>query len=374
MADFATVIQNLRDDNQFIEAARVPDIQFFGPRNRRFLAAELMPEQLRENNAYREEDFHLIDVVASDIDRYSPPPFKGSFVRAGQFLVELGDSGLSLQMGTAMYSRIVAMLGRAASMDRVAAQFLEFNGSIINGMLIHNERQRWDAIRNAVVNRVIDETTEVVQYPNSSGQRVALVDAWSDPTYDPIPDFFAQTTRASELGYPGVARIIATQDVVDILQANPLVQDRIGNVRVVGAAGSEREFRDFADVSQLDAYLRANRLPAIEVFDETYRDQDGSHRYLPTGTIIFIYSTGRQTADLMEEEDVGELFIPANGGAGIGYTGIGTNAGHEDLGPGRYTELVFHGGTRPAVVGAGVQKGLPVFTEPNGFAVYTNIH
>ena len=372
MADFGTVIQNLHDDGQFVEAARLPQLQFYGPRNRRYLGAEFLPEQTRERNEYRERNLHLVDVIASDIDRNSPPPFKGSFVRAGSFFVEFGDTGLALQMDTETYSRILRMLGNTASMDRVAAQILNFNGSIISGMLTKNEVQRWEAIRNGVVNRVVDEVVEPVEYPNNPGQRVAMVNVWSSDAYNPIPDFFAQNTRAQQLGFAGVGRIVATQDVVDILMGNDQVKDQIGNIQVVGAGGG-REYRDFAEVSQLDAFLNRNRLPAIEVWDETFRDQTGVFRYLPPGTIIFFYGTALTVDAILDEPLDSDIYVPDNRGAGLGYTGIGTPHGHEDLGPGRWSGMEYRGGARPNVYGEGVQVGLPVFNEPNGFGVYTNI-
>lgn len=369
MADLATVIENLRSENQYNEAANLPEVQFVGPRNQRYLGAEILPEQLRDSNQYDEEDFALLDLIAADVDAYSPPPFMGQFARATSFNVRMGDSGLALQMPTATYSAIVRMLNNTASMDRVAAQVLNFNGVILSAMLSHNERQRWRAIVDGQVVRTVNQTEEVIEYPESPGQRRAMVEVWSDNTYDPMQDLFALNTRARSLGFSGVARIVASSDVRDILLNNAHVQRRIGQVNVVG----DQEYVEYADSSRLDGYMRANGLPVIESYDEIWRSQSGSGRYLATGTLVAIYNTGRTIEDIIELADIDENYVPTSQGAGLGYTGIGTPAGHEFEGPGRWQNLVYEGGSRPHVMGEGVQKGLPVLVDASGFQVISSI-
>jgi hypothetical protein len=367
MADIATVIQNLREDGEFIEASNLPDVQFSGPRNQRYLGAELLPEQLRESNQYDEEDFHLLDLIAADVDAYSPPPFMGVFARAGAFNVRMGDSGLATQMPTKTYSDIIKLLRTSASMERVANAILRWNEVITAAMLTYNERQRWNAIVVGEVVRRIAQTEETIPYPEAAGQRSVLVNAWSDEAYDPMADLFAVRTRATSLGYSGVRRIITTRASLDILLNNPHVQRRIGQVSIVG----DQEYIDYADESRLRGYLSANGLPSIETYDEVWRSQTGTGRYLPEGVMVFVYNTGRTIEDIIELEE--EIYVPDNQGAGLGYCGIGTPAGHEDLGPGRWQDLVYNGGSRPNIFGEGVQKSLPVFSDPSAFQVYSSI-
>lgn len=368
MADLATVIANMRATDEFNAAANDPRVQFVGPRNRRYLFSELMPESLRESNQYDEEDYNILDIVASDVDAYSAPPFKGAFMEVVPFNVRFGDSGVATQMGPQLYSTVVRLLGRAASMERVATRVMDFNGVLVNACLTHNEVQRCNATVIGSVIRKVGRTDELIQYPNAAGQRTALVAAWSDDTYDPMTDILAMHQRAADLGFAGIRRIISSTNAVNILLGNANMSRRVGNVQIVGA----QEYQEYADVDRLDAYFRRNRLPAIETYDVTYKDATGTKRFIPDDVMIFVFDTGRgESVDLAALAESGDIFVPEQGD--LGYTGIGTTAGHEDRGPGRYSNIVAHEGARPHVMGEIVQKGLPVFNEPNGFALFDSI-
>lgn len=368
MADLATVINNMRAQGAFNLANNDPRVQFLGPRSRRYLFAELMPESPRENNQYDEEDYNVLDLIASDVDAYSAPPFKGSFVEAVPFNVKMGDSGLATQMSTKLYSTVTSLLGRSASMERVAQEVLNFNGVLLNSTLTYNERQRCNAVVNGLVERKVGQVTESINYPNASGQRTALATVWSNDAVDPMLDIFPMLQRSADLGFSGIRRIISTTRVTNILLGNANMARRVGNVQIVGT----QEYQEYADADKMNAYFRRNRLPAIETYDETYRDQAGTYRFIPDDVMIFIFDTGRgEPVDLSALASTGEIYVPDEGE--LGYTGIGTTAGHEDQGPGRWSNLVAHEGARPHVMGEIVQKSLPVFTEPNGFALFSAI-
>lgn len=370
--DVGTIIANLRDDDDFNAAANDPRAQFIGPRGRTYLGPQILPESLREENFYEEEDFELIqDVIASDVDAHSPPVFKRGAERRLVFEVKLGDSGVALQMTAKDYSTIVRLLGRDAPMQSIADTVMDFNGNLVNAATVYNEVQRWGAIIDGEITRVVGNTEEPITYPNATGQRTPIVGAWTSDSYDPFDDIFAALDWGADLGFERISRIITTRTVVQTLLGNDIVIRRSGNFVQVGTD----VFANRADEAKLQTYLGQNNFPQLETYDTTYRDQDGVYRFIPEDVFIVIFETGRENEEALDAAELaGRPFVPEDFGGTIGYVGIGTTAGHEDRGPGKYVNVRFVDEARPRVVGEMVQKSLPVFTEPNGFLVYTGIH
>lgn len=372
MPDVGTVIANLRGSDQFRAQANDPRIQFRNRQGQNLIGAQLMPEVSQDNNSYTEEDIILLDVAASDLGAYDPPVVKAGGIRTARFRVELGDSGLALQMSPKDYSNIVRMLGRAAPMETIAETVMNFSLSLTLGMTVKNEAQRWNAIRNARVVRVIDEVAENIDYPQAPGQRTALVSAWSDNAYDPYPDVLRFLTLADSLGYPGVARLISRRKPLQTFLNNQKVAQRTGGF-VGPVAGNI--YYNAPSKAKLDASFAENNLPAWETYDAWYQDQAGRNYYLPDDTVVAIFDTGRPNDVALElEAQYNEPYVPDNGLTTIGYYGVGTTSGHEDRGPGRWQNVTAKlEEARPHVFGEGVQKGLPVFQDPFGFGVYTNV-
>lgn len=371
--DIGTIIENLRDSDEFNETANDPRVQFVGPRGP-YLLATVLPEVPQDSNKYDEEDFELLtEVIASDVDAYSPPVVKRGAERQVIFEVELGDSGVALQMSPKDYSNLVKMIGRNASMQSMADVVMNFNGSLINATTTYNEVNRAAALIDGLVNRVVGNVTVPIAYPEATGQRQAVVAAWSTNTVDPMTDLFAVKEYATDLGYSGIARIISTQKVMNILTFNEIMMQRSGGVITLD---NNTSFNRSPSESRVRGYLQSEGFPEVELYDLKYRDQDGSYRFIPDDCMIFIFTTQRPNEvalDIAEED--GRPIIPAGQtGNTVGYVGIGTTAGHEDRGPGRFVQVVHHDEVRPYVRGGIVQKSLPVFTEPNGFKVFTGIH
>lgn len=369
--DIGTIIQNLRDSDEFNAAANDPRVQFVGPRGP-YLLATVLPEVPQELNKYDEEDFELLtEVIASDVDAYSPPVIKRGAERQVIFEVELGDSGVSLQMSPKDYSNIIKMLGRNASMQQISDTVMNFSGALISATTTYNEVARADAIIDAVVNRVVGNVTVPIAYPDATDQRISLVDNFSDDTYDPMELFFETQQWGADLGYGGIARIITTQKVVNLMLGNEILAQRSGGVIEVGTD----IFRRAQSRQRLFTYLGGEGFPTPELYDTKYRDQDGSYRFIPEDCMIFIFETQRPNEvalDIAEED--GRAIIPDDQASNtVGYVGIGTTAGHEDRGPGRFLKVTHHDEARPYVIGDIVQKSLPVFTEPNGFRVVKSI-
>lgn len=381
MADIGTLIEQMRGTDEFRLQANNPRVQFRNRNGQRLIGAELLPESPRELNQYDEEDIQLLDVVADDLGAYSPPEIKTGAARYVTFNVKMGDSGIAVQMSPKDYSELVRMLQRNPTMEEAANTILDFNGQLTRAMTTFNEIQRWAAILNGSVVRKVGNTTETITYPNytTSGgvvQRLTISGAWSSNSYDPFDDLMLALDVAADLGYQSVVRCISGRNVSRTLASNELVARRTSNFTQIldATPGAATTFFDPPSQSKLAAKMADYGLPGIEHYDIMYADQDGQHRYIPDDCMIFVFSTARSNEPALEiQQTLNEPFIPDALNT-IGYTGIGTTAGHEDSGPGRWTKVEFKDEARPHVFGEGVQKSLPVLTEPYGFLVYKGIH
>lgn len=387
MEAIGTLIKQLRGAdlayNQFIADARQIETQFQNRNGEPLIGAQLLPEEFKDNNEYREEDLQLLDMVADSLDAYSPPDVKTGAARYKSFMVELGDSGIATQMSPKEYSDLLKQLRGNPSMEAAADGVMDFNGQLTRAMTTYNEKHRWDAILNASVTRTVGGTAEPIAYPNgtSSGgfaQRQTLSAAWSNNAYDPFDDLKAVLVAMRDFGYTRIVRTISTLNVATILMNNQNVARRTSNFTQVldATPGAATTFFDPPSRQKLDDKMREYEIPPIETYDVQYSDQAGSHRFIPNDVMVFVFGTDRLNEPATQLSiEMNEPFLPDTAmNNTIGYTGIGTTAGHEDAGPGRWQNVEFYDGSRPYVFGEGVQKSLPVITEPYGFVVFKGIH
>lgn len=351
--DIATLIAQLDAEGTLPSLANRPLGQFGTP-ERRYIGAELLPEQRVNENAYREENIKYRTIIANSGSRYSPTQKKkGALV--GSFLVELGDSDIASELTAREYDSLIRLLNSNASMDAMA-NVINFIETTVNRPLIElNEKQRWDAIVNAQVQRRGDNGySEDVQYPNPSGHRVVAAGSWSTDTYDPFDDIYAMADTLQGKGFT-VGRIISTRNVASILARNDKVRTRVG--QDTGLNGR-------ASLSAINLALGADGLPNIELYDLLYRTNTGTGRFLPNDVFVMVATTGRDASlDLGDEIEV----VPDT----LGYTAIGRAAGQS--GPGRVIRAEHFENKPPRVEAEGWQTSLPVITEPEAVGVISGI-
>lgn len=369
MAELSTIIRQIRESGDIEAATSVPRLRFMDDRGRLLLGATVMPERKVPNNFYMEEDFALVDMIADDTDRYSPVKFKGTAMEVASFEVKLGDSSIGRILSAAEFDRLIAMLGSDATMEQFTDVIINFAVSLTRGLIFKNEVQRWRAIVDGEVTRVVNEVIETIAYPSAAGQRTALAGAWSSDTYDPFDDFLVAQQYGTDRGYESIARVITSRKNVGILLGNLNMARRSGGVMREG----DDLFTLSQDQARLNRYLLANGFPAIETYDARYSDTSGRFRFFPEDAVVYIFDTGRIEEDTQEitGSDDNNVFQPETSGT-VGYVGIGKVGGYTT--PGRVINVVHPEDHPKRVLGEGLQTHLPVFSEPNGFCVQTGVN
>lgn len=364
MADLSTVIRDLIADGS-LDYVRSNPLAQLGPRNRPYLGATILPERLVPQNVYREMDIQYRTVIANDGERYSPAQIKASGQIVGEFLVELGSQDIALEMTPADYDAIITYLetvgGSNPSMDQVANRIIQLAANAVGGLLMLNEKQRWQAIENASVVRLGNNGfTETVSYPDPAGHRAAAGGTWSSDAYDPALDILAMQQLLADKGYT-VARMIASTKVANILTNNAKMQARFAPVRVL--SGSDY----FSALTQggMNAGFAAMGLPALETFDGIWRDQNSSARFLSDTKFVMIADADDSDVEI---ED-GDTFVPLSNT--LGYTAIGRPSGQAAAG--RALELFSGEGKGATIKAEAWQSSLPVLLKPEAVCVIHTI-
>ena len=353
MADLGTLVSNSMRDGYFAMIAQNPLAQL-GPPERKLLGAELLPEKLVEQNAYREEAIRFRSIIANAGSRYSTAQKKDGDLFA-MFLVELGSSDIAREMTGRQYDALIRLLGRSEDMSALASMGNWADVVLNRALTEYNEKQRWEAIVNASVVRVGDNNySETVNYANPAGHRVNAGGAWSSDTYDPFNDIILGRDFLRGKGY-NVNRIITSTPVRSIALRNANVKKAVYNNSL--AAG-------MTSPAMLKEYLGQQDLPGFETYDLQYRTQTGTGYFIPRNVLIMVATTGENPA-----LDVGdnERFLSNV----LGYTAVGRAAGQAN--PGRAIFIEPQMDKPPRIEGVAWQESLPVITEPESMYIVGGI-
>lgn len=360
--DLLTLILTMMRDGYFMQVA-LNMLAQFGPPNRQYLGATLLPERLVDENAYRETSVNYRTIIANSGSRYSPSQLKdGSII--GSFLVELGDSDIKRELTGREYDALLKLLMNAAEMEAQASVINWVDTTVNRALTELNELQRWQAMISASVERKGDNGyIETVSYPDPSGHRAAAGGTWSNNSYDPFEDIFGQAELLASKGYT-VNRIVCGRPVFSKLSLNANVRARCGIV-TVSTSGQIKGAAGRATLAQVNAALESDGLPPIELYDLQYRTQTGSGYFLARDVMLLAATTGRdETIDLADDEPV----MLENT---LGYTAVGRPAGQAR--PGRRIRSEAFESKPPRIEAEGWQTSLPVITEPEALAVINSI-
>lgn len=351
-----------------LDAIRLNPRAQFGTPTRRYLGATLLPERFTENR-FTERAIRFRTVIANDGDRYSPAQIKGV---AGQMVppveIVLGDSDIARQFTGRDYDGLLQLLGNAGTNAQIefeaAQRLLGWCDTEINLALVELcEKQRWDAIINAMVTRRGDNGyNEPVYYQNPAGHRVNAGGAWSSGAYDPFPDIVAMGNFLRAKGFQ-VNRIIYSTRVESLLLANPLIMNRIsGSTTIIAPGGVIQTISTGRVITAQDlaGLFLGVRLPAPEIYDEIYFTQVGSARFMPDDVMVFACTTGREERIIVRDQ---LLVVPNT----LGYEAIGTPVGQSR--PGRTFNLESFTTKPPRIEGEGWQTSLPVILDPEAIGV-----
>lgn len=362
MADLASLLRDLEADSQGYNRISRNALAQFGRAPRRYLGAELLPERTVEENAYREDDIKYRTVIANDGTRYSPTQKKeGDLI--GSFLVELGESDIAREFTSRQYDALLKSLMRGDTLEGMAS-ITNWLDTTVNLALVElNEKQRWEAIVDALVLRRGDnEYKEDVAYSNPASHRVAAGGTWSSDAYDPFTDILAQADLLASKGYT-VNRIFAGRTVVSILAGNDKVKQRTG-VATISATGQITATAGRASLDAMSNALQRDGLPPIEQYDLQYRTQTTTEYFLKRTVFVMVGTTGRD-----EDIDLGDTAQIVTDT--LGYTAMGRPAGQDS--PGRVIRAEAKADKPPRIEAEGWQTSLPVITEPEAIAIIHTI-
>jgi len=355
---------------QLIEQGRVDAVMTnefaqFGIEPRQYIGAQIMPEQLQEDNEYRETEVYYRTVIASSSSRYSPAQVREGGVIGGEMLVELGESDISKTLTGKRYDDMVEYLNQSA--DLASEEMLNWVNSMLNMALVEfNEKQRWECLINAAVDIVINGSERTVSYPDPAGHRVAAAGDWTSDTYDPMDDVFSMQQFLRAKGYV-IEGIYTSHEVMTTLRQNPNVAKRSGNVMSLNTTDSEIYVQNIQN-SDVQNVFDQNNLPTPQEYNLNYYTEDGTpKRFLPKDAMVFVCRTGNETeVRLSADPDQRRMLRDT-----VGYTGIGTPAGQPT--PGRAFDLQAQSDKPPRIEGDAWQTSLPVLTNPEAIGVINDI-
>lgn len=356
------LLADVVDGRNFIDRFANNPASQFGIRPELFLGATILPERDIDGNVVEDENLRYRAVIANDAARYSPVQLKEGAALFGSMLAKLAESDIGKEFTAQQYDDIRKLLGRGGTMQ-AQARFLGWLDREVNQALLRkNEKQRWDAIVDASVDRLGDNSyAETVAYPDPADHRVEVANDWEAMTGgvsddDPFEDILTvfETARDENIIF---SRIIFSSKVQFKLLRNTFVADRarFGNVGFIPP--NDEVLRGPVAIPQLASVFQSMGLPAPEIFDGKYEDYDGSHRYLHEEKMVFVGTTG--TGEEIVPEDGDTFFVSDT----LGYMAIGTPAGQDN--PGRVINVeVIDKKKPPRIEVEGSQTALPVILAP----------
>jgi len=346
----------------------------FGTGEIPYLGATLLPEQLRDENMYKETQIKYRSFLAFAGSYYSPAQLSATGELIGTFNVELGKTDIAAQVTAQDYNNLMKLLNRKQSREAILAALRWFDNNILRPHLDLNELFRWQSIVDAQVVRVgSNGYNEIVPYPNPTGHRPAPISGGTTATpagwysqsgnYDPFEDIFAIADLLDKKGYRLNRIITSGRKLISVLGKNPTVKERTSRI-TIDAGGAIAATPGRATAAQINSFLNEEGIPGIEIYRKTYHTRaDGEKLHIPDNKLVFICSTGQT-----EPVDLGSRGVIQLENT-LGYLGRGTPAGQYQ--PGRVTNTeerrLYPGGYYSECV----DVVLPVIQHPESIAVLT---
>jgi hypothetical protein len=399
------LIQSLQDMGEF-ERLRMDAAAQFGRPDKSYYGTTLLPEQLRDANAYSESQIRYQTTLANAGSSYSPAQLSTGGRIFGEFKVSFGNTNIADQIAGREYDSLMKLLRmaddpvNANSFEQAAITVLNFlDRNIREPHLGLNELYRWQAIIDKVVRRRgSNGYSEDVNYPTPAGHSVtigggttAAPAGWYSTTtsYDPYADFLTAKRFLAGKGYK-VDRTVSNFTAAYTFLRNPNIINRVGGSTFIDASGGIGRSLSSVTLEAVNRTFNADQLPSWDIYDETYTvrsvgaqaaDQNGiiTGRYLdrtfnpgdgrqiPVHPVVLLCRTGRDESII----DFGDRSSLPNGGITLpntlGYYGIGTVAAQPA--PGRHIWQTVEEKHPGGLYAEGVQEGLPVITEPEAIYV-----
>ena len=401
--DVAGLVNQTIQSAGFSLVANNPLAQFGTLPAREYKLASLLPERLVPVNNYTEEAIRYRTLIANNGSRYSPVQIKGGAL-TGSFQVRLANSGIGSPFTASDYDAVLRILRQSQGQAGILGggiqavpemQAMVQAGGMLAGwgdltllrpLLEWNELMRAQAINRAAITLTGDNNyTETVVLPNPLNHRVAAGGQWSNNTYDPYLDIMAMNSLLASRGYT-VTRMICGTDVRTILSNNAQIKARVGRISVTPGTNSVANVpAGYVNLARLNEEFSADGLPPLETYDLQYATSTATGFFWDRGTFTMIATTGRnENIDLGDLQPMPDPAVLARLGLGlngngqavvqntIGYTAIGTVAGHGN--PGRVMNMIPQERHPMGIHGEAIQESLAVLTDPESVGVINTIY
>jgi len=375
MESFAELLEDMLDAqdglNDFDQVMSDPRISFGQP-DRPYLLANYLPERPVEDNVLDAVAVRFQSIIANAASRYSPPQYKSAVegVEIGAKLAE-SNSGTKIEAPTIdTINKSFRRGGAKVGASGAATILRSFEEGVVRPLTDLAELWRAQCLVNAQIVAVgMNGRAEQINYRNPSNSRSNAANAYSDNTYDPMPDIMAKVKVLNDRGYR-VAGLVMGSDVVGILKRNTKIRDRAIALRVVNntIVNNLATTPTTLSMAALRAVFDDEELPPIQVYDATYNSTTQRGLFFwPRGTIGFFGVTGNGE-DVIDQS--GNLFRQIQNT--LGFTGIGTPAAQ--TAPGRAYKIKYVTDDHPEFVKmVGLQTMLPVVEAEEAFAAIKNI-
>jgi hypothetical protein len=371
MENFGDLLEMMLDNtsgspNFFDSLLGNPEISF-GPIETPYVMASIFPERTVESeDVIRDNAMRFHSIIANATDRFSPPQYK-SAVEAVNIGARLADSNAGFKLEAAEVEQITRIL-------RTGNTLRAFEQGTVKPLLDLAELWRVQCAVYARVNAVgMNGRNEQIDYENPTGARSAVAGAWSDGTYDPMPDIQAKVTWLASNGYR-VNRIVVDQETVTILAGNAKMIARAAALRIVqtsnvnGTTVSGLALSSRMSITQLNSVLADAGLPALEVYEGVYNTttQRGV-KFWPRRTMAFFGVTA-QGEDIVDQSGVLLRTLTNT----VGFTALGIVVAQ--VRAGRVYQNKFEDMLPPSAIFTGWQTLIPVLEQFDAIAVLSGIH
>lgn len=326
--DFLELIRQIIKQGQLDRFARAGTPAQFGLSSELYLGATILPEREVPGNVIKNQNIRYRSIIANDAARYSPVQLKEGAAMFGSMLAELAESDVGTEFVGPDYDTLRRLLNQGGAFSAMPRLLGWLDRQVLQALLRLDEKRRWQAIENAAVDRLGDNSyAETVAYDDPVGHRSQVAVNWDAVlngvnTNDPMDSIFAIMEFAQSKG-KRIARVIMSGSDQLRLAGNTRFQDRAR----YGVQGyippNDSIIRGFPAIADVANVFQRNGLPAPEIFDGTYEDATGRHRYLGQRKMVFVCQTDQQEPVVPLE---GDTFYVGNT---LGFTGIGEPQGED---------------------------------------------
>lgn len=362
--DLATLIEKAIDEEKFVELFSDNLTQFIDFQNRQpYLGSLLLPDMLKTENKYDEQDFQFKSIVADDTGRYDPAVKKKRAARRS-LSVSFGHYNIGTDIVANEIDHINELLNMGS--DEQAMTYLTNLVRLLGRKAVQDKREihKMEAIVEARTTLVGANGREfVLNQSDPAGHRFAANGNWSDDTYNPITgDVLPAIDILEDLGMQ-VRGMYCRRKASRLLQGNEQVRTNVfGNINFVPPTQ--------VSLDAISAYLSNQRdnvtdLPPIRTYNKTYDTQTETRHFLPDDVFVIVARTPRDYSIAIEDGE--DLLIQST----LGYYGIGKPQARTQ--PGDVIQVRLHNELPMYIELVAFGCGAPVIQEPTALVVINGI-